>query len=137
MYSQIIHDLKCLCTAAGVAGQEEIVQVATNLLSPLVDEWSVDTMGNIVAMRRGDVNDLPTVLLEAHLDEVGFLVTHIDDGGFVHVANAGSPDPRILTAQEVVVYGDKPYFGVFCSIPPHLTKDEQALPEQKLCIKKL
>ena len=129
MYTPIINDLETLCTAAGVAGQEEIVQVAKALLEPLVDECFVDTMGSVLGVRRGSGDNLPTIMLEAHLDEIGFVVTHIDDGGFIHVANAGGPDPRVLTAQDVVVYGDKPYNGVFCSIPPHLAKDDKDLPD--------
>lgn len=129
MYSPIINDLRALCTAAGVAGQEEIIRTTIALLTPLTDECYVDTMGSVLGVLRGHGDDLPTIMLEAHLDEIGFLVTHIDDGGFVHVAKAGSPDPRVLTAQDMVVYGNKPYFGVFCSIPPHLSKDEKELPE--------
>ena len=52
--------------------------------------------------------DAPTLMLEAHLDEIGFLVTHIDDNGFVYTAAAGGIDKRVITAQPVIVFGDKP-----------------------------
>ena len=125
MYDQIINDLRRLSSAAGIAGQEEITKVTVEMLSPLVDECRIDAMGNVLAVKRGRGENLQTLMLEAHLDEVGFLVTHIDDNGFVHVAKAGGPDPRTITAQEVIVYGSKPYHGVFCSVPPHLTKGEK------------
>ena len=128
MYTQITEDLRRLCSAAGVAGQKEIEQTAVELLSPLVDSVIVDTMGNVLGIRRGTTDEAPTILLEAHMDEVGFLVTHIDEKGFLHVAAAGHADERVLAAQPVTVYAEEPISGVFCSVPPHLAKDD-ALPE--------
>lgn len=121
--------LSCLCQAAGVAGMNEIVKVATDLLNPLVNEVTVDAMGNVLGMRYSKTPDAPTIMLEAHLDEIGFLVTHIDDNGFVYVAAAGGIDGRVLTAQEVLVFGDDVYPGVFCSTPPHLSGKDGELPE--------
>ena len=125
----IRNDLSRLCCTAGVAGMKEIAEVATDLLSPLVDDVSIDAMGNVLGVRRCTVEGAPTVMLEAHLDEIGFLVTHIDDKGFVYVASAGGIDGRVLTAQEVLVYGDEVYRGVFCSTPPHLSGKDGELPE--------
>ncbi len=129
MYSQVIADLQSLCMAAGVAGQPDIVRVAQEKLSALTDDCYTDTMGNLLAVRRCDNPDAPTILLEAHLDEIGFMVTHIDDGGFIHVAPAGGPDQRVLAGTEVVVYGERPCAGVFCSVPPHLAKEEGTIPD--------
>ena len=126
---QIIQDLECLCSAAGVGGQAEIVQSASELLAPLVDKVEVDAMGNVLAYRYSNVEGAPTVMLEAHLDEIGFLVTHIDDKGFVYTGAAGGIDRRVLTGQEVIVYGDKTYRGIFCSVPPHLAGKDNDLPE--------
>ncbi len=125
----IIEDLNRLCCAAGCAGQGEIAETATELLRPYVDEIVQDAMGNILASRRADRPDAPTVMLEAHLDEIGFLVTHIDERGFIFVAPAGGVDKRVLTAQKVIIYGKQPYFGVFSSVPPHLSGGEDKLPE--------
>lgn len=122
-------DLSRLCSAAGVAGMQEVVEVATALLEPLVDEIATDAMGNVLAIRRSKTPDAPTIMLEAHLDEIGFLVTHIDDKGFVYVTGAGGIDGRVLTAQEVLVFGDEVYRGVFCSTPPHLSGKDGELPE--------
>lgn len=122
-------DLSRLCSAAGVAGMQEVVQVATELLKPLVDEVFTDAMGNVLGIRRCKTPDAPTIMLEAHLDEIGFLVTHIDDKGFVYVSAAGGIDGRVLTAQEVLVYGDEVFHGVFCSTPPHLSGKDGELPE--------
>lgn len=129
---QIKKDLKVLCTAEGVGGQKAIVDTAVALLRPYMDEVEVDTMGNVLGIRHADHEDAPTLMLEAHLDEIGFLVTHIDGNGFVYTAPAGGIDKRVITAQPVIVYGDQPYYGVFCSTPPHLSKDGE-LPEIGQC----
>lgn len=128
---QIKKDLQALCAAEGVGGQTAITDVAVELLKPLVDEVEVDVMGNVLGLRRAENIDAPTLMLEAHLDEIGFLVTHIDDNGFVYTAAAGGIDKRAITAQPVIVFGDKTYYGVFCSTPPHLSKDGELLAIEK------
>lgn len=128
----IKQDLMTLCNAEGVGGQSGIVEAAVALLRPFVDEVEVDAMGNVLGIRHADHEDAPTLMLEAHLDEIGFLVTHIDDNGFVYTAAAGGIDKRVITAQPVIVFGDKPYYGVFCSTPPHLSKDGE-LPDIGQC----
>lgn len=126
---RIKQDLQALCSAPGVAGMEEIVQTAQSLLAPLVDECYVDKMGNLIGCYSGQDKSAPTIMLEAHMDEIGFLVTHIDEDGFVYVSAAGGVDGRVLTAQQVDVYGDRVYRGVFCSMPPHLSGKNDPLPE--------
>ena len=126
---QIKQDLTVLCSAAGVGGQIAIREKAAELLKPLVDSIETDAMGNVLGFRACKNASAPTIMLEAHLDEIGFLVTHIDDDGFVYTAAAGGIDRRVLAGQEVDVYGDAVYRGVFCSIPPHLAGKDNELPE--------
>lgn len=130
---QIKKDLQILCAAEGVGGQTAIVAAVTELLKPLVDEIEVDSMGNVLGVRRAAKIDAPTLMLEAHMDEIGFLVTHIDDNGFVYTAPAGGIDKRAIAAQPVIVFGNKPYYGVFCSTPPHLSGKDGELPEISKC----
>lgn len=61
-----------------------------------------------------------TLMLEAHIDEVGFVVTDVDDDGFVTVKNCGGIDLRILPARTVCIHGKEKVVGVFCATPPHL-----------------
>ncbi|MBE6806431.1 MAG: M42 family metallopeptidase [Ruminococcaceae bacterium] len=126
---EIRTDCLLLCTADGAAGMKEVAEIAKALLQELTDEVFTDAMGNVLALRRSNVPDAPTIMLEAHLDEIGFLVTHIDDKGFIYVAASGGIDGRVLTAQKVVVHGDSDYNGVFCSTPPHLSGKDGELPE--------
>ncbi len=116
--------LKQLCLASGVGGQQEIADVARTLLQEYIDAIETDTMGNIMATLKSDVPNAPVLLLEAHMDEIGFMVTAHDEKGFLKVSPCGGVDCRCLAAAPVVVWGHTPLNGVFCSTPPHLQKEE-------------
>ena len=77
--------LKALCTASGAGGQGNVTDVVKTFVADFADEVRTDTLGNVIAIRRCGKKDAPLLLLEAHIDEIGFIVTHVDDGGFVHV----------------------------------------------------
>ena len=66
-----------------------------------------------------------TLLIDAHIDEIGFIVTDVDDRGFLKVACAGGFDLRTLPSHAVTVHGKEDIFAVFSSVPPHLAKDER------------
>lgn len=66
-----------------------------------------------------------TILLDAHIDEVGFIVTHISDDGFLTVQKCGGIDLRHLPAAEVTIHGKSDITGVFSSVPPHLSKGDE------------
>lgn len=116
-----------LCLAPGVGGQTAASETAKQLLAAYVDDVEVTPLGNIVGVRRCGQEGAPLLLLEAHIDQIGFVVTGIEDG-FVRVSACGGIDPRTLAAAEVVVWGDKPYPGVFASTPPHLASKDESLP---------
>ncbi len=78
-----------------------------------------------------NANKEKTVLLEAHIDEIGMTVTHISDTGFVTVSNAGGIDLRQLTSKEVIIHGKKDVQGFFISTPPHLSKDDKKFSDIK------
>lgn len=117
--------LKALCEAPGVGGMTEIANTASAWLRPLVDEIKVDAMGNVCGILHGTDPDAGTVMLEAHMDEIGMVVTAVEDNGFIRVAACGGVDVRVLSTTEVVVYGDRAYPGVICSLPPHLTNAKE------------
>lgn len=96
--------LKQLCELPGVAGREDAVAaLVRDELAGLVDEVSTDVLGNVVGIKRG--NGGPRVMILAHMDEIGFLVKHIDDKGFIRLQPVGGFDPRVLPAQRVIVHG--------------------------------
>ena len=95
--------LKQLCETPGVPSREErIRELVVRELTPLVDELRVDAMGNLIAHKRGSG---PKIMIAAHIDEIGFLVKHIDDKGFVRLQPLGGWDPRAMVAQRVLVHG--------------------------------
>ncbi len=65
-----------------------------------------------------------TIMLDAHIDEVSFVVTNVDDNGFLTVNKAGGIDLRGLSAKTVTIHGKEKVTGVFCSTPPHLSSGE-------------
>lgn len=120
----MIECIKKLCEASGAGGHDDIVRVICEELRPYADDIKVDALGNVCAIRHCGKANAPLVMLEAHMDEIGFMVTHVDEGGFVHVSNCGGIDRRVLAATEVVFLTDPLINGVFCSTPPHLSDGE-------------
>ena len=88
-------------------------------------------MGNVVAVKKG--KEKKKVMVGAHMDEIGFIVTHIDDKGFVYFHTLGGFDPKTLTAQRVIIHGKEDVIGVMGSKPIHLmnTADRQKVPTTK------
>jgi endoglucanase len=95
------------------------------LLKPHVDEVKEDKLGNIIGIRKGKKN-APTVMLAAHMDEIGLMVKTITKEGFLKFTKIGGIDDRILIAQKVLVHTDKgPIPGIIGSRPPHILKEEE------------
>ena len=120
--------LKKITSAVGVSGAEgNIVDVLKEILEPY-GEVSVDCLNNMFCHIGEEGKH---ILLDAHLDEIGFIVKAISDDGFIKVANIGGVDRRMLLASEVSVWGDMEYRGVISTLPPHLQKadDERKAPE--------
>ncbi|MEM9329134.1 MAG: M42 family metallopeptidase [Bacteroidota bacterium] len=119
--------LKKLCEMAGAPGFEQgIRQFLQQELEGVVDDLYVDNIGNLIAVKKGKRNpDKKRVMLAAHMDEIGFIVTHIDDHGFVRFSTLGGFDPKTLTAQRVWIHGRQDVLGVMGSKPIHVMKPEE------------
>ena len=82
--------LKTLCMIPSVSGREEAIrEKIKGLISPLTDECAVDNLGNLIAVKRGIGKDKKKIMLCAHMDEIGFIVTYIEDSGFIRIAAVG------------------------------------------------
>lgn len=119
--------LKEICEIAGAPGFEKRVRdLVINLVTPLSDEVKVDNLGNVIAIKKGNRNpDQKKVMVAAHMDEIGFIVTHIDDNGFLRFHTLGGFDPKTLTAQRVIVHGKEDLVGVMGSKPIHVMSQEE------------
>ncbi len=116
--------LETLTTAFGVSGMESCAgEVAKNILKDITDEVEVTSRGTVIGKTFGDG---PSILLDAHLDQVGYIVTYIAENGFLKFDKCGGTDERILSGLEVIVFGKKPVYGVVSSIPPHLADSKDA-----------
>lgn len=115
--------LNQICTVPGAPGfEKKIRDLVLSEIKGLADEVSLDNMGNIYAIRRGTKpeNDRKKIMVGAHMDEIGFIVTHIDDKGFIRFHTLGGFDPKTLTAQRVIVHGKQDVIGVMASKPIHV-----------------
>ncbi|MFC4874494.1 M42 family metallopeptidase [Negadavirga shengliensis] len=120
--------LKNICEVPGAPGfEKKIRDFVLGEVEPLVDEVKVDNLGNVVAVKYGNKNpDNKRVMVAAHMDEIGFIVTHIDEDGFLRFHPLGGFDPKTLTSQRVIVHGKKDLIGVMGSKPIHvMTADEK------------
>lgn len=118
---ELYDTLNHLCSLPGPSGFEfPVAQAARELLAPWVDEVSIDRMGNVIGLRRCGRPNAKRLLLDAHLDEIGLIVTGIEEG-FLRFAPIGGVDPRMLPARELTILTKpKPLFGVVACLPPHV-----------------
>lgn len=125
IFMDLKNTLAELSALPGVSGGES--DVANYLASRLSDcDISTDRLGNLTALRRCGRENAPLLMVEAHIDEVGFIITSVTDGGFLKFAPVGSPDFRTLPDSEVLVLSDPPLPGVVSCLPPHL-QDQSAM----------
>ncbi len=107
-----------LSNAASIGNIDRASEIAFGQLS----KYTNATKDGLTVIGKIDADSDYTLLLEAHIDEVGFIVTAIDEKGFLTVKNCGGIDLRMLPARVVTVHGKREVTGVFCSTPPHLAK---------------
>ncbi len=113
-----------ICETPGAPGYEQpIRKVVLRELKSLGVKVSIDNMGNVTAFKKGKNNK--KVMIGAHMDEISFIVSHIDEKGFLHFHPLGGFDPKTLTAQRVIVHGKKDLVGVMGSKPIHVMTAEE------------
>ncbi len=119
--------LKSICEIAGAPGFENRIRnLVIDELKEHVDQIEVDNMGNVYAIKRGKPNyEQKKVMIAAHMDEIGFIITHIDDNGFLRFNPLGGFDPKTLTAQRVIVHGREDLIGVMGSKPIHVMQPDE------------
>ena len=114
--------LKELCEAPGAPGHEEAIrEIIIRELAPITDTIEVDALGNVIAMKKGSKGG--RFMMAGHMDEISFMVKHIDKNGFLTFVPLGGFDPKTLTAQRVIVHGREDLMGVMGSKPIHIMTD--------------
>ncbi|RWZ59823.1 M42 family peptidase [Halobacillus fulvus] len=118
--------LKDLTDAKGVPGNEkEAREVMKNFISPYADEVFTDNLGSLIAKKVGNKKG-PSVMVAGHLDEVGFMITRIDDNGYLYFQPVGGWWSQVMLAQRVTIMTRKgDLTGVIGSTPPHILPPEK------------
>lgn len=121
----MFEDLKILCGLNGASGYEDRVReyIIDRIGSNAV--YSVDNLGNIIAFKKGRAVPKNKIMIDAHMDEVGFIVRSINDDGTLNFSEIGGIDPSTVVGRKVTV-GDNGMYGIVGSKPIHnLTKEER------------
>ena len=114
-----------ICEVAGAPGHEQRVrELVLKNLKGIADKIEQDNLGNIYAIKKGK-DSSKRVMIAAHMDEIGFMVKHIDNNGFLRFHTLGGFDAKTLTAQRVIVHGKKDIIGVMGSKPIHIMTAEE------------
>ncbi|UOF89720.1 M42 family peptidase [Fodinisporobacter ferrooxydans] len=126
-YKQVLREL--IETASPSGHEGNIAKRIMAELQRFTSDVRQDALGNVIACIRGSSSSedmrKPKVLLAAHMDEIGLMVSKIETGGFLRVTQLGGFDPRTLLGQEVVVHGKRQFSGVIGSKPPHLSAQKE------------
>lgn len=128
--------LKKLCTINGISGNETSVSLfCAEYLHQYTDNVSIDYNNNVVAIFDSKNSD-KTILLDAHIDQIGFIVTEVDEKGFIRVDKCGGIDSRTLLGSPVTIFGKDIVEGVICCMPPHLSdgKEDESVSVDKIRI---
>lgn len=120
--------LRELTDSVGIGHLSGIRETVKGYLSPYAE---VEETGSLGLIGKLDLGKEKTILLDAHIDEVGMVVTNVSENGFLTVNNCGGIDLRQLPAREVVVHGKEDISGVFISTPPHLSKEDEKFKDIK------
>jgi len=119
--------LRLLSEAFGPSGHEDDVRaLVSDMIEPFVDDLKTDALGNLIASRKGKSEKV--LMLDAHTDEVGIIVRHIDEKGFLRFSKIGGWDDRLFAGHRVTLRNTKGrfYYGVIGMAPPHVVPEEKA-----------
>ncbi|MBE7034360.1 MAG: M42 family metallopeptidase [Ruminococcaceae bacterium] len=128
--------LEILDSKYGVSGNEKEIRTCVNeLFSKYCDEVSVDTLGNVIGIKKGKNPSAPSLMIEGHMDELGLMVSDITEEGSLKFVPIGGFDPKVLPGTEVTIHGKEKLFGVIGAKPPHLISGDRKVPKTtELCV---
>ena len=116
--------IKKLSDMRGISGYEyRITDKIKGMFEPYCDEVKTDPLGSVIAVKKCGRENAPKLMIEAHCDEIGLMVTTITDEGYLTITNVGGVDQRTLPSTEVIVHGKKDLWGVIGIKPEHMLED--------------
>ncbi len=123
-----------LCTDKGISGREdEMLGIIKELTEKTASEVSLLPTGTIIASC-GNKDAKRHIMLDAHIDRIGLVVTYINEEGFLKAEPVGGIDLRSLAGTAVTVQGKKDITGIICTLPPHLVKKEEGMTRDMIWI---
>jgi len=118
-----------LTSTPGVSGDEKrVADIITENIKGLCDEYHTTALGSVIALKKSTSGkSRGKIAISAHMDEIGFVVSKIEEGGYLRLATVGGVDPKILSSQEVIIlsHTGKEYKGVIGALAPHLQTEEE------------
>ncbi len=129
---EILRELCCLDATSG--NEDAVKNYIIEKIAPYC-EYRVDNLGNIIAFKKGEKTPEKRLVIDAHMDEVGLIITSVTDGGFLKFKTVGGIDTAVLMSRKVIINGEIP--GVITAKPIHLLEKDEAkkLPKaDSLCI---
>ena len=125
--------LELLTNTSGVSGNEhKIRDIVIDNMKKYCPDYETDSMGNLVFLKKGTKNHKNKIMLTAHMDEVGFIVTHITDDGHLKFKSVGGVDTRIIQNSRVII--DDRIYGVIGAKPAHMSKEYKPITINDLVI---
>jgi len=108
-----------------VSGSEYLLKnTLSDAFKDYVDDIDEGNLGDFIAHKKGSSDGKFKIMIAAHADEVGLLVTGIDERGFIHFNEVAGIDPKTLPAQEVIIHGKRDVYGVIGAKPPHVLSSD-------------
>ncbi len=121
----MLETIKELCARAGVSGTEDDVRdYIINRVQPHAETVKTDVLGNLIVFKKGAKSPSKSVMLAAHMDEVGVIVSGVTDDGYLKFSNVGGIDRRVLIGKTVLIGKDR-VFGVIGNKAVHLVKKDE------------
>lgn len=123
-----------LCNMPGTPGDEKDVFAVVRQALDFCKTVEEDPLCGVHAFM-GDENAPVQIMLDAHIDQIGMVVTQIDEEGFLHLTTVGGIDRRTMPGARVTVYGKEPITGIVCVLPPHIgDSDGKVAPVQEQAV---
>lgn len=117
--------LEKLCLANGASSDEEaVMDIILNEIKDYIDDYKIDNLKNLIVYKKGKKRPKSTVMVSAHMDEVGFIITSITDSGFLKFSSVGGINNSVICGKHVTV-GKNKIPGVIGIKPIHMLKPEE------------
>lgn len=127
--------IQTLSDLRGVSGHEyRINEQIKELFKPYCDSVEIDALGSVIACRKCGMENSPKLMIEAHIDEIGLMVSSVTDEGFITFTDVGGVDERILPSLEVTVHGREDVYGVIGAMSSHRTDTSKSYKSEDLAI---